>query len=808
MARGFAKGRYSYGCCQRCGIFTPYLTLRFDGDTKGLKVCRDCYDPEHPQDKGPRSINDPIALRYPAPCAGCGNGEFEVIFPQYDPATNTYVGANAMRLEINSPSFWFVAEEPVDGYCAGAAYCDTFSSPASGSLLYTRLPDIGAEYIDSDQFQMPLILGVTASDYSFDENPSGEITEDGLTLRIDTPNANASYSIGNMTQLRSTDMSIEFSLVLDKNDPGDEVNHIISFVLHRDDRRNNYDFNKTGFTAINQLMLMDYFTNYAGRGSGGIDIWLGGTNAGSGAEFQMFDIIGEVTAKTQFDFKIEYTNGFMNFYVNGNRIYEGNTPSVHESPYTDSKLSFEFDSFENPFTKHYLSLRRIKVVPNEGTPMIPPTEPYALAPFVLPETDIYVYDPWTGEGETGLAGRTPQIGLPYRLNPNRDFPDNGEWVVTSTGLQVKLGTPPNDYAFTPFSIEGFPISNFALQYEIEIIHVYNNEDIDFNDETDSPFFFAYSFPSIFASSRAYTTSFINPQSSVVSDDLIDEFHQRGNGWMQQIYYGGYLLGSGGTAEFYSDGPTEKFGVPDLGGDFVLDNNNLFQFKFGETVRVRHEYEIGVGTSLYINDVLRARNTLHMGFFFNDALGFELDTLQAPQNRNSVKLRNLVAYQLPGKDYYGPYEYESQLSARLPPQEIFSFNSFLTGTINPERKTLGTQTTGNIIMNWDILGPKVSVRLTRINFFSDDPYFISYLPAGTLTIKISGLSNRLSRRMVIVNVDVSDILALPLFYSVNGGASTQIVPVSIGDVNPNRIVIIFESDGTNVSVIDAVFRRLF
>jgi hypothetical protein len=51
----------------RCGFRVPYLSLVDDGDIPGLRVCRTCYEPAHPQDNPPPISPDAQALYKPAP---------------------------------------------------------------------------------------------------------------------------------------------------------------------------------------------------------------------------------------------------------------------------------------------------------------------------------------------------------------------------------------------------------------------------------------------------------------------------------------------------------------------------------------------------------------------------------------------------------------------------------------------------------------------------------------------------------------------------------------------------------------------
>lgn len=60
----YASGKNALADCPRCGLPISYSELRRDGQTKEF-VCRDCYDPKHPQENVPRDIYDPEALRHP-----------------------------------------------------------------------------------------------------------------------------------------------------------------------------------------------------------------------------------------------------------------------------------------------------------------------------------------------------------------------------------------------------------------------------------------------------------------------------------------------------------------------------------------------------------------------------------------------------------------------------------------------------------------------------------------------------------------------------------------------------------------------
>lgn len=67
MSGGFASGRRALGECQRCGFRVRYTALVDDGHIAGLRVCRTCWEPHHPQEDPPPIGPDRQALYRPAP---------------------------------------------------------------------------------------------------------------------------------------------------------------------------------------------------------------------------------------------------------------------------------------------------------------------------------------------------------------------------------------------------------------------------------------------------------------------------------------------------------------------------------------------------------------------------------------------------------------------------------------------------------------------------------------------------------------------------------------------------------------------
>ena len=71
MGNRFASGKYSIAECDRCGQRYKLKQLKFEViKTKlyQLKVCDECWDPDHPQlQLGMYPVDDPQAVRQPRP---------------------------------------------------------------------------------------------------------------------------------------------------------------------------------------------------------------------------------------------------------------------------------------------------------------------------------------------------------------------------------------------------------------------------------------------------------------------------------------------------------------------------------------------------------------------------------------------------------------------------------------------------------------------------------------------------------------------------------------------------------------------
>lgn len=74
MSRMFAVGKNALAVCDRCGQQVKLRTLKalvVNLQETGMKVCKDCWEPDHPQNMlGRYPVDDPQALRNPRPDTG------------------------------------------------------------------------------------------------------------------------------------------------------------------------------------------------------------------------------------------------------------------------------------------------------------------------------------------------------------------------------------------------------------------------------------------------------------------------------------------------------------------------------------------------------------------------------------------------------------------------------------------------------------------------------------------------------------------------------------------------------------------
>ena len=66
MAGEFSTGRIAIAICGRCSVKMPYTKLMADGNSPGLRVCKDCRDPIDPY-RLPARQPDAFTLRNPRP---------------------------------------------------------------------------------------------------------------------------------------------------------------------------------------------------------------------------------------------------------------------------------------------------------------------------------------------------------------------------------------------------------------------------------------------------------------------------------------------------------------------------------------------------------------------------------------------------------------------------------------------------------------------------------------------------------------------------------------------------------------------
>lgn len=81
----WASGKASIAICDRCNRKFPYQKLRADGNSPGLRVCDDDWDPRNPW-RDPPIRPDAITLKFPRPDVQLIAGD--IIYPDYTNPVN------------------------------------------------------------------------------------------------------------------------------------------------------------------------------------------------------------------------------------------------------------------------------------------------------------------------------------------------------------------------------------------------------------------------------------------------------------------------------------------------------------------------------------------------------------------------------------------------------------------------------------------------------------------------------------------------------------------------------------------------
>lgn len=147
---GYATGRYAVGFCKKCGLNFAYGDLVDDGETPGLRVCQECYDPKHPQERPARAY-DPIALRKPAP-ESIPNPTVDIQYPIYIVEIGEYFGPPTFATYYSGPPSIAFDAPDISIQFESATYSGAYGSPVTVYATRTggSVGSVSAEYDTQD----------------------------------------------------------------------------------------------------------------------------------------------------------------------------------------------------------------------------------------------------------------------------------------------------------------------------------------------------------------------------------------------------------------------------------------------------------------------------------------------------------------------------------------------------------------------------------------------------------------------------------------------------------------------------------
>lgn len=405
-------------------------------------------------------------------------------------------------------------------------------------------------------------------------------------------------------------------------------------------------------------------------------------------------------------------------------------------------------------------------------------------PKLTDEDKILFFDTFNSPDGTKLNAHTPDVGQGYLVS---SFLNDGV-IMNGTFTDDPNINFDKECYFIPNVI--LPATNFYVEYDQFVV-----------DSSNIIEAWLY----MFTSMGFTTTTYTNLNSPI-------EFNvDRGFSW-HQIDYNKYSNETVNDIPYYYN-EDDSTGI----NEFV--SGLVGAFKYNQINKMRIEYVKDVGSLYYCNGILFGMNRFQRGINPSEFFGFHqyyyMDNQTGFGYIDNLKIGRI------GDDITTLQQYEYEISLRsvgasrsfgmISPASYVSHRAYLKPDVGGDT----VQFTGTVTLDWILTGPKILVTLSPGYSLSFDISMLS--PNNTLSIDFTNMPARSSRKSIYslrngqtrrfsgpdgAIDDPAYLDNLNIIYTVNG-VNPKIVTFEKPTSNFNYFYVIFDWDGTEVTVADAL-----
>ena len=186
----YALGKFALGLCDRCSF--EYKLSELKEEWTGFKVCRNCYEPKHPQLEPEPHVSDPEALYKPRPNNDTEAGEGFVVVTNSNIYQNDFMNSSTLPTNFNVNKLVSTLGSVVINTSGTASPSPSPTpsptpaptpSPSYTTYTVTVASYLGANYFYIDGSRAPTLNLTEGQTYRFDQSDS---TNGSHPLRFST----------------------------------------------------------------------------------------------------------------------------------------------------------------------------------------------------------------------------------------------------------------------------------------------------------------------------------------------------------------------------------------------------------------------------------------------------------------------------------------------------------------------------------------------------------------------------------------------------------------------------------------------